>query len=151
MESIRAALLFHGANRFQATLLSFDHRMVVRSACFLASGHKLRARAPRMISFRRHFLKKVITEPGPSEGHPQPFSASLSLCTENSFVGKFSGVRYCCYPVCQKIIPSFSVFPHCRARPWPGAGNQSPGTWRMGRGNVRRCPLTHMAFWAGPS
>lgn len=58
------------------SLLSFDHR-VVSDACFLASCRKVRARAPRMISFRRHFLKGAVREPGPSEGH-QPPSASLS-------------------------------------------------------------------------
>lgn len=42
-----------------------------------------------MIAVRRHFLKGVITEPGPSEGHQQPFSANLYLFTENSFVGNF--------------------------------------------------------------
>lgn len=88
--SIGAALLFHGANWFQASLLSFDHRVVVRGACFLASCRKLRARAPRMISFGCHFLKGMITEPGPSEGISGP-SLPASPCTEHSFVGKFLG------------------------------------------------------------
>lgn len=133
---------------FQVSLLSFDHRVVVRGACFLASSCKLRARAPRMISFRRHFLKGVPTEPGPSEGHQQP----ASLLHRELICRKVSGVRWHYYFVHQEIIPSFSVFLLMKGKALAWRRIESPSILEDGMGgNLRRFPLTPVAFWAWPS
>lgn len=80
-------LLFHGANWFQASLLSSDHGVLARGACFLARSRKSRASAPRMISCRRHFLKGGIASQAHLRG-TSSLSLPASLPAQSSCVRK---------------------------------------------------------------
>ena len=65
--------------------------VVVRGAYFLASCHQsVKGQGPQGDFMGCHFLKAVSAEPGPSKDVSRP-SQPASLCTENSFVGKFLG------------------------------------------------------------
>lgn len=65
--------------------------LVVRGAYFLATCRQsVKGQGPQDDFTGRHFLKAVSMEPGPSKDVSRP-SQPASLCTENSFVGKFLG------------------------------------------------------------